>query len=67
MLAVLHDLNLAAAFAPRVAVLEGGRVAADGPPGEVLTPAMVQRVFSVSVREATDDRGERFLAADLDA
>lgn len=67
VLAVLHDLNLAAAFAPRVAVLEGGRVAADGPPGEVLTPAMVQRVFSVSVREATDDRGERFLAADLDA
>ena len=49
VLAVLHDLNLAAAFAPRVVVLHEGRVAADGQPAEVLTPELVARVFGVRV------------------
>jgi iron complex transport system ATP-binding protein len=66
VLAVLHDLNLAAAFAPRVVVLAEGRVAADGPPAEVLSPALVERVFGVSVREATDGLGERYLALELE-
>ncbi len=47
VLAVLHDLNLAAAFAPRVVVLHEGRVAADGEPADVLTPELVARVFGV--------------------
>ena len=62
VLAVLHDLNLAAAFAPRVAVLDGGRVVADGPPDEVLSPDLVQRVFGVSVDEAHTPDGRRHLA-----
>jgi iron complex transport system ATP-binding protein len=62
VLAVLHDLNLAAAFAPRVAVLDGGSVVADGPPGEVLTPDLVRRVFGVDVDEARTDDGRRHLA-----
>jgi len=62
VLAVLHDLNLAAAFAPRVAILDGGRVAADGPPGEVLTTDLVRRVFSVPVDEAWTKAGDRHLA-----
>jgi iron complex transport system ATP-binding protein len=66
VLAVLHDLNLAAAFAPRVVVLAEGRVAVDGPPAEVLSPALVERVFGVSVREATDGLGERYLALELE-
>ena len=50
VLAVLHDLNLAAAFAPRVAVLDEGRVAADGTAGGGAQPDLVRRVFGVRGR-----------------
>jgi iron complex transport system ATP-binding protein len=43
-LAVLHDLNLAA-LAERVVVFDGGRIVADGPPAEALSPAIVGGVF----------------------
>jgi iron complex transport system ATP-binding protein len=62
VLAVLHDLNLAAAFAPRVAILDEGRVVADGPPAEVLSPDLVRRVFGVRVDEARTADGRRHLA-----
>ena len=60
--AVFHDLNLAAAFAPRVAVLDDGRIVADGAPAEVLTPRFVEAVFGVSVAEARTREGDRYLA-----
>ena len=47
ILAVLHDLNLAAHFFPRLLVLDGGRLVADGPSAEVLTPDLVRDVFGV--------------------
>jgi iron complex transport system ATP-binding protein len=62
VLAVLHDLNLAAAFAPRVAVLDEGRVVADGSPEEVLSTDLVRRVFGVRVDEARTADGRRHLA-----
>ena len=62
VLAVLHDLNLAAAFAPRVAVLDEGRIVADGSPDDVLTPELVGRVFGVAVDEARTAEGRRHLA-----
>ncbi len=43
--AVLHDLNLAAALADRIAVVAEGRVVRDGPPEAVLDPALVAEVF----------------------
>lgn len=49
VVAVLHDLNLAAAFADRVIVLHRGRIAAEGPPRSVVTPDMLARVFEVDV------------------
>jgi iron complex transport system ATP-binding protein len=62
VLAVLHDLNLAAAFAPRVAILDEGRIVADGPPSEVLSVDLVRRVFGVPVDEARTSDGRRHLA-----
>ena len=47
VLAVLHDLHLAAHFFPRIAVLHEGRIVADGPPREVLTEDLVRGVFGV--------------------
>ncbi|MYR64302.1 hemin ABC transporter ATP-binding protein, partial [Streptomyces sp. SID625] len=46
---VLHDLGLAAAYAHRVAVLAAGRVAADGPPGEIFTEELLSRVYDQPV------------------
>jgi iron complex transport system ATP-binding protein len=57
VLAVMHDLNLAAATCDRLVALSDGRVVAAGPPSEVLTPTLVREVFGleadVSTSEAT--------------
>lgn len=47
IVAVLHDLGLAAHFFPRVVVLEAGRLVADGPPSEVLTGDRIRETFGV--------------------
>lgn len=47
VLAVLHDLTLAARYADRVVVLDGGRVAASGTPAETLTGSLIGRVYGV--------------------
>jgi len=65
VLAVLHDLNLAAAFAPRVVLLDGGRVAADGAPDDVLTPELIGRVFGVQMEPVRTSNGKRTLVLDL--
>ncbi|MGI8658291.1 MAG: ABC transporter ATP-binding protein, partial [Candidatus Limnocylindria bacterium] len=61
VIAVLHDLNLAAAHAPRVAVLGSGRIIAEGDPTDVLRPHLVRSTFGVEVDEARTDDGRRFL------
>ncbi len=47
LVAVLHDLGLAAHFFPRLVVLDRGRVVADGAPGDVLTDDRIRDVFGV--------------------
>jgi iron complex transport system ATP-binding protein len=47
ILAVLHDLGLAAHFFPRIVVIDGGRVVADGPPLAALSPERIRDVFGV--------------------
>ncbi len=50
ILAVLHDLPLAAQFFPRLLLLDHGRLVADGPPLEVLTPDRIRTVYGVDPR-----------------
>ena len=50
VLAVVHDLQRAAAWAGRMILLHEGRLAAEGPPAEVLTSPEAARAFRVSVR-----------------
>jgi len=66
VLAVLHDLNLAAAFAPRVVLLHEGIVVADGAPDTVLGTELVGRVFGVRVDEARTADRRRHLALRLE-
>jgi iron complex transport system ATP-binding protein len=49
VVAVLHDLNLAAASCDRLVVMSAGRVVSDGPPAEVLTTARVAEVWGLPV------------------
>jgi iron complex transport system ATP-binding protein len=49
IVAVLHDLNLAAMFAQRIVAMSEGRVAADGPAAETVNDRLLQDVFKVSI------------------
>lgn len=57
VLVVLHDLNLAAAYASRIIMLDEGQVVADGKPRDVLTPQNLANHFGVdaAVTFANDD------------
>jgi iron complex transport system ATP-binding protein len=50
IVAVLHDLNLAALYFDRIAVLAAGRLAADGPPREVMSEEVLGPVFHAPLR-----------------
>ena len=50
VVAVLHDLPLAAHFFPRLVLLDQGRIVADGPPSAVLTPERIRDVYGVDPR-----------------
>lgn len=47
IVAVMHDLNLAAAYMGRLILLSGGCVRADGAPSEVLTGPLLSEVFGL--------------------
>ncbi len=51
---VLHDLNHAARYADRMIALDAGKIAADGPPAEVLTAQLLADVFHVHAHILTD-------------
>jgi iron complex transport system ATP-binding protein len=57
VLAVLHDLTLAARFADRILVMDRGRLVAEGPPGAVLTPQRIAAVFGVEAAIADSEVG----------
>jgi len=47
VIASLHDLTLVARYATRVVALDGGRLAAQGPAGEILTAELLRGLFGV--------------------
>jgi iron complex transport system ATP-binding protein len=49
VVAVLHDVNLAARYCDRIALLNDGVVESIGPPKEVLTPETIQSVYGIEV------------------
>ena len=65
VVAAVHDLELAARFADRLWVLDRGRLVADGPPADVLRPALLRDVFGVEaeVEAAPDGVRVRYLGA----
>lgn len=50
ILAVLHDLNLAAQYADKIMLMQNGQVSANGFPSDVLTPNRIKEVFMVPVK-----------------
>lgn len=47
LVAVLHDLNQACRYASRLVVMAQGRVVAEGPPAQVMTPDLLAEVFGL--------------------
>lgn len=55
VVAVLHDLNLAAEYCDRLVLLRGGRVAAQGPTREVLTYAHLKAAYDTEIYVDVND------------
>lgn len=55
VIAVLHDLNLAAEYCDRLVLLDGGRVAASGATSEVLTYGNLKRVYATEIYVDVND------------
>ncbi len=54
VIVVLHDINHAARVADHVILMKDGAIIADGPTGEVLTPALLHQAFGVTFRRVTE-------------
>lgn len=55
VVAVLHDLTLAARFCDRLIVLERGRIVADGAPNAVSTDAILAAAFGIAAHRGEVD------------
>lgn len=49
VMAILHDLNLAAQYADRIVMLQQGEIAAQGSVDEVLEPDLIRHLFAIDV------------------
>lgn len=58
VIAVMHDLNLAALYCDKLLALQDGKVVAQGEPSEIITPEIVKSLFEVdSYSVIHPDRG----------
>jgi iron complex transport system ATP-binding protein len=49
LVAAMHDLTIAAQYADRMLLLDGGRVVGDGPPVDVLTEATIAKHYGAAI------------------
>jgi iron complex transport system ATP-binding protein len=54
VIAVIHNLNLAAAFCDEMIFMKKGRIVKKGPTGEILQPGIIQNVFGVECEVQKD-------------
>ena len=54
VVAVFHDLNLAARYCPRLVAIKDGRIHSDGPVREVIRPEVLEAVFGIGARIEED-------------
>ncbi|MHA7871817.1 MAG: ABC transporter ATP-binding protein, partial [Hyphococcus sp.] len=54
VVAALHDLNLAARYCTRLAVLHQGRIVTDGAPADALTAEVMRDVFGIDLIDRAD-------------
>jgi iron complex transport system ATP-binding protein len=59
VLAVMHDLNLAAALGDELVLLVGGEVKAAGPPGEVLRDGLLSAAYGCAISANRTPDGDR--------
>ncbi len=62
VIAVTHDVNLAASYAGRVVALRGGRVIADAAPCDALAAERIREVFGVPAEWLTRRDGKAWIA-----
>jgi iron complex transport system ATP-binding protein len=69
IIVVTHNINLAARYARRLVLLDDGRSVADGAPADVITRAVLERVYHWPVRIRTEDEAPQVvpLKQQLDA
>jgi iron complex transport system ATP-binding protein len=66
LVAVLHDLNMAARYATHLVVMSEGRVVAQGAASEVLTPDLLRTAFGLDALVLTDPENGRPLVVPRD-
>lgn len=66
LVAVLHDLNLAARYATHIVAMRDGSVVAQGPPAEIVTAELLREVFSLEALVIPDPETGRPLIVPRD-
>jgi len=63
VVAALHDLDLAARYCDRIALLDGGRIVAAGTAAEVLTRDNLARIYHIEAEVMADPEGRPVIRA----
>lgn len=65
VIAIFHDMNLAAQFADRIVFIKEGRIVGDDTPEEILTPHIIRSVYNARVMVERDPHSDKPLIVPL--